>query len=152
MPLACLQMTTLKQRHQVYLPDDLSSALDTLGGQRGCSKSAVVAAALRHWIDRRAANALDDRFALTLARFARDQGRVEDKLAYLSEAFATFVQHQLTLVAHLPPFTPEAARLGQQRYGLFVEAVGRRLARADRAPSGQDALIACHPETVEEEN
>jgi len=123
-------MTTLKQRHHVYLPDDLSAALDALGGAAGSSKSAIVAAALRTWIDRRAAGALDDKLAVRLDRLNRGQDALGQKLDFVSEALGAFVQHQLTLVAHQPAFTPEAAHLGQQRFQLFVQAVGRKLARA----------------------
>lgn len=123
-------MTTRKQRHHVYLPDDLSAALDTLGRDPRTSKSTIVAEALRNWLERRAGHALDERFAVRMDRLARSQERLEEKLAYVAEALGTFVQHQLTLVAHQPMFTPETAHLGQQRYRAFVEAVGRRLARA----------------------
>lgn len=123
-------MTTLKQRHHIYLPDDLSAALDALGGASGSSKSAVVAAALRAWIDRRGAATLDDRLAVRLDRLSRGQDVLGQKLDFVSEALGTFVQHQLTLVAHQSDFTPEAAHLGQQRFALFIEAVGRKLARS----------------------
>ena len=127
-------MTTLKQRHHVYLPDDLSAALDELGGRSGSSKSAVVAAALRAWLETRAGNALDDRFGMRIGRL---EGLTVQKLDLIAEALGTFVQHQLTLVAHQPAFTPEAAHLGQQRYRAFVEAVGRKLARSGRASLGE---------------
>ena len=129
-------MTTLKQRHHVYLPDDLSTALDALGREPGSSKSAVVANALRAWLDGRAASALEARFG---SRIGRHHELVIGKLDFLAEALGTFVQHQLTLVAHHPPFTPEAARLGQQRYRTYVEAVGRKLARTDRAAIEQQS-------------
>ena len=139
-------MTTLKQRHHVYLPDDLSAALDALGGKSGSSKSAVVAAALRAWLDTRAGNALDDRIGIRIERLGRQQELVVRKLDFLAEALGTFVQHQLTLVAHQPPFTPEAAHLGQQRYRAFVEAVGRKLARAERAPTIEGHPLPLEPD------
>lgn len=125
-------MTTLKQRHHVYLPDDVSSALDTLGRDPRTSKSKIVEEALRAWFERRAGNALDDRFGI---RIGRQHELIVHKLDFLAEALGTFVLHQLTLVAHHPPFTPDAAHLGQQRYRAFVDAVGRKLARAESAPA-----------------
>lgn len=122
-------MTTRKQRHQVYLSDDLSSALEALGGASGSSKSAVVAEALRAWLERRAGHALDERFGMRLDRLDRTHERIDERLVWIVEALGTFVQHQLTLVAHHPEFTPEAVHLGQARFRTFVEAVGRRLAR-----------------------
>lgn len=132
-------MTTHKQRHHIYLPDDLSAAFDALGGARGSSKSAVAAAALRAWFDRQTASALDDKLAVRLDRLSREVAAHGSKLDFISEALGMFVQHQLTLVAHQPPFTPETALLGRQRFGLFVEAVGRKLARGARRTDGREA-------------
>lgn len=130
-------MTTRKQRHQIYLADDLSAALNSLGGKSGSSKSAVVATAFRAWLGNRAGDALDDRFVVRIDRIGRVQERDGQKLDFIAEAFGTFVQHQLTLFAHHPEFTPETVHLGQQRYRAFVDAVGRRLARTGGAlPTG----------------
>jgi hypothetical protein len=141
------RMTTRKQRHHVYLPDDLSAALDALGGASGTSKSAVVAAALRAWLDRRGASALEDKLGIRLDRLSRGQEALGSKLDFVSEALGTFVQHQLTLVAHQPDFTPEAAHLGRQRFRQFVDAVGRKLARAAASvPAEPDIDDARAPE------
>jgi hypothetical protein len=59
--------------------------------------------------------------------------RIEEKVDTLAEALATFVQHQLTLVAHQPPFDRETALLGRKRFEAFVDLVGRR--RASGTPS-----------------
>jgi hypothetical protein len=90
--------------------------------------------AFRAWLERRAGNELDERFGLRLDRFSRAHERLGQKLDFLAEALGTFVQHQLTLVAHQPPFEPETSQLGLQRYKSFVELVGRRLARPDQSP------------------
>lgn len=132
-------MTTRKQRHHIYLPDDLSAALDAMGGASGSSKSAVVAAALRAWLDRRASGALDDKLSLRLDRVTRAQQAQRETLDFISEALGAFVQHQLTLVAHQPPITPEAAHLGRQRFQQFIEAVGRKLARAGASRTDSSA-------------
>lgn len=125
-------MTTLKQRHQIYLADDLTAALESLGAKSGSSKSAVVAKALSVWLDSRAGNALDDRFGLRFERIGRAQEAMGTRLDFLIEAFGIFVQHQLTMTAHQPALPPDAARLGQERFQNFIEAVGRKLARAER--------------------
>ena len=140
-------MRTSKTRHQFYLPADLSQQLEALALEPGSSKTAILTDAFRAWLDRRAGNELDERFALRLERFGRGQKTLEDKLDFLAEALGTFVQHQLTLVAHQPSFTPEAALLGQQRYQKFVDAVGRKLARATeihtvRAPADGSLVVA----------
>lgn len=127
-------MKTLKTRHQFYLADDLSERLEALAAEPGSSKTAILTDAFRAWLDRRASNELDERFGVRLDRFSRAHERLEHKFDFLAEALGTFVQHQLTLVAHQPPFEPETSQLGLQRYKSFVELVGRRLARPDQSP------------------
>jgi hypothetical protein len=105
-----------------------------LAAQPGSSKTAVLTDAFRAWLERRAGNELDERFGVRLDRFSRSYDRLEQKLEFVAETLGTFVQHQLTLVAHQPPFEDETGQLGLHRYRAFVEAVGRRLARPDRSP------------------
>jgi len=126
-------MRTFKTRHQFYLPDDLSEKLDALAAEPGSSKTAILTDAFRAWLDRRGATELDERFGVRLDRLSRADEQLARKLDFIAEALGTFVQHQLTLVAHQPPFEPETGQLGLQRYRAFVEMVGRRLARPDRS-------------------
>jgi predicted transcriptional regulator len=124
---------TFKTRHQFYLPDDLSEKLEALAGEPGSSKTAIMTDAFRAWLDRRGATELDDRFGVRLDRLSRADEQLSRKLDFVAEALGTFVQHQLTLVAHQPPFDTETGQLGLQRYRAFVEMVGRRLARPDQS-------------------
>lgn len=126
-------MKTFKTRHQFYLPDELSEKLDALAAEPGSSKTAILTDAFRTWINRRAGNELDERFGVRLDRLSRADERLERKLDFVAEALGTFVQHQLTLVAHQPPFERETSQLGLERYRAFIEMVGRRLARRDRS-------------------
>ncbi len=127
-------MKTFKTRHQFYLPDDLSEKLEALLREPGSSKTAILTDAFRAWLDRRGATELDDRFGARLDRLSRVDDLLAKKLDFVAEALGTFVQHQLTLVAHQPPFERETSQLGLQRYRAFVEMVGRRLARPDQSP------------------
>lgn len=120
---------TSKTRHQFYLPDDLSGKLEGLAAEPGSSKTAILTDAFRAWLDRRGASDLDDRFGVRLDRLSRADEQLGRKLDFIAEALGTFVQHQLTLVAHQPPFELETGQLGLQRYRAFVDMVGRRLAR-----------------------
>jgi predicted transcriptional regulator len=126
-------MRASKTRYQLFLPDDLSERLETLAAEPGSSKSAILTAALRAWLDRRGKNELDDMFSARLDRASRADERIERKLDFVAEARGTFVQHQLTLVAHQPPFEHETGQLGLKRYRAFIETVGRRLARPDQS-------------------
>ena len=121
-------MKTFKTRHQFYLPDDLSEALERLCSASGSSKTAVLTEGLKAVLERRAGNELDLRFGVRLDRMSRGHERLEGKVDLLAEAFGTFVQHQLTMVAHQPPFDEETNQLGLRRYQKFVDLVGRRLA------------------------
>ena len=130
-------MRTLKTRHQFYLPDDLSKALDDLTSRPGASKSAVLTEALRAWLDRKAGNELDQRFGPRLDRQQRTTQRIEATLNIVAEVLDLFVQHQLTIVAHQPPFDEETGQLGIKRYRMFLDQIGRRLA----ASQGQPRLL-----------
>jgi predicted transcriptional regulator len=129
-------MKTFKERHQFYLPDDLSEKLELMAKEPGSSKTAILTDALRAWFERRAANELDERFGIRLDRIGRSHERLERKLEFVAEALGTFVQHQLTLLAHQPPFDQQTGQLGLKRYRAFVEMVGRRLARPDQSSIG----------------
>jgi hypothetical protein len=124
---------TFKTRHQFYLPDDLSKKLETLSAEPGSSKTAILTDAFRVWLERRGATDLDERFGVRLDRLSRSDEQLARKLDFVAEALGTFVQHQLTLVAHHPPFDTETGQLGLQRYRMFVDMVGRRLARPDQS-------------------
>jgi hypothetical protein len=126
-------MKTFKERHQFYLPDELSEKLAAMAKEPGSSKTAILTDALRAWFERRAANELDERFGLRLDRINQANERLERKVEFVAEALGTFVQHQLTLLAHQPPFDQETGQLGLKRYRAFVEMVGRRLARPDQS-------------------
>lgn len=122
-------MKTSKTRHQFYLPDGISAALERLAAVPGASKTAILSDALSSWIERSGAQELDGRFGPRLDRLARVAERIEDKLDILNEAFGLFVLHQLTLTAHQPAFDHETVRLGRDRYAQFVGQAGRRIAR-----------------------
>lgn len=132
-------METSKIRHQFYLPQDLSTKLDAFAAQPNGSKTAILTDALTAWLDRRGAHELDQRFGPRLDRQNRAADRMERKLDYLLETLALFIRHEMTMVAHQPPFDAESNRLGTLRYENFVDLVGRRLARAGGGDRGAPA-------------
>lgn len=121
-------MKTFKKRRQFYLPDDLADALDRLSAAPGASKTAILTEALKGFIDRRAGHELDQRFGVRLDRLSRSQERLERQLGIVAEALGVFIHHQLTLIAHQPPFEEETKQLGLRKYMAFIDLVGRRLA------------------------
>lgn len=120
-------MQTSKTRHQFYLPDELSQKLDALALKPGASKTAILTDALTAWIERAGHKELDERFGPRLDRQNRVAERVERKVEALTELVGAFVQHQLTLVAHQPPFDDETGQLGRDRYIRLIDLVERRM-------------------------
>lgn len=121
-------MQTTKTRHQFYLPDELSQKLEALALRPGASKTAILTDALTAWIERAGHKELDERFGPRLDRQSRTAERVERKVEALTELVGVFVQHQLTLVAHQPPFDDETGQLGRDRYIRLIDLVERRMA------------------------
>lgn len=122
-------MKTFKTKHWVSLPDDLSARLKALVAKPGATQSAIVTDALTAWLDRKCSNELDERFGIRLDRTTRAVARTERKVDAVTEMLAVFVQHQLTLSAHKPPFDDEAGQLGLARYRKYIELVAQRLER-----------------------
>lgn len=127
-------MQTSKTRHQFYLPDALSAKLDALAEKPGASKTAILSEALSAWLERGALSDLDERFGPRLDRQSRASERIEQKLDMLTEVVGVFVQYQLTLVAHQPPFSPESQKLGRERYQALLDRAGQQAARRRHAP------------------
>lgn len=121
-------MRTFKTRHQFYLPDDLSEKLETLAGKSGASKTGILTDALRAWIDRKAGNELDQRFGPRLDRQNRTAERTAFQIEAIAETLNLFIQFELTLVAHQPPFDQATGQLGLKRYRKFMDQVAQRLA------------------------
>jgi hypothetical protein len=121
-------MNTRKTRHQFYLPDDLSEKLDAFAAKPGSSKTTILTDALRAWFERKGVNELDERFARRLDRQQRILQRVDTTLNITAEILDLFVRHQMTILAHQPPFDEETGQLGLKRYRAFMDQVGRRLA------------------------
>lgn len=136
-------MQTNKIRHQFYLPDDLSRALEDLASKPGASKTAILADALRAWLERKAGHELDERFGPRLDRQQQIAQRSETMLNAIAEMLDLFVAHQLTLTAHQPPFDIETGRLGRHRYQQFIDQIARRLASNQGLPK----LVAAIDET-----
>ncbi len=130
----------MKPRHHLYLDDGLTQELDRLGRKPGASKSAIVAAALRAYLDQRAASALDAQFKLRLDRMSRQLNRVERDQKILLESLALFVRYQLTVTAPLPEADKAAQAVGRDRFQRFVDQVGRQLASGRQTLGAEDLV------------
>lgn len=123
----------MKPRHHLYLDKALSARLDELAARPGSSKSAIVADALRAWLDRQAAGELDTMLQVRLDRLSRNLERIERDQEILLESLALFIRFHFTVIPSLPEAEQKAARvLGQDRFESFIEQVARRLAEGKR--------------------
>ncbi|MBV9511210.1 MAG: CopG family transcriptional regulator [Caulobacteraceae bacterium] len=117
----------MKPRHHLYLDDELTAQLDRLGAKPGTSKSAIIADALREYLNRRATREVDDLLKVRLDRISAQLGRIERDGQVLLETLSLFVRYQLTVTAPLPEADKAAQAIGRERFRKFVDQVGRQL-------------------------
>jgi hypothetical protein len=126
------------ERTQVLLYPEVTRRIREMTTLKGSSMTQIVNDAVRAFIEAPSeAGQADARFAVRLDRHSRAVERLDRRLSFVAEALGTFVQHQLTLVAHQGPFDPETAALGRARYKAFIELVGKRIARAASTGSSE---------------
>lgn len=118
----------MKPRHHLYLDEELTAQLDMLGSKPGTSKSAIIADALRAYLNRRATREVDDLLKSRLDRMSNQLGRIERDTHILLETLSLFVRYQLTVTAPLPDADKAAQAVGRERFRRFVDQVGRQLA------------------------
>ena len=119
----------MKPRHHLYLDDALTERLEALAAKPGSSKSAIVADALKSYLDRRGARELDDLLKVRLDRQGSQLNRLERDQQIVMESLALFIRHYLTVTPPLPSSEQSAAHaVGQDRFQSFIDQVGRRIA------------------------
>lgn len=135
-------MPTTKPRHNLHLDEDLSRRLLALAAKPGMSKAAIIAAALRSYLDNEGAASLDQLLQQRLNRLSGQLDRLERDQRVVVQTLAEFVRHHF-LVTAAPPESELASRRAQAeaRYQSFIETVGRQLA-AGRQPRPQATLEA----------
>ena len=123
----------MKPRHHVYLDEELTERLDALAAKPGSSKSAIVADALKSYLSRRAARELDDLLKVRLDRVTNQLNRIERDQQVAMESLALFIRYQFMVTAPVPEADLPAARAAaQERFQVFIDQVGRRLAAGKR--------------------
>jgi hypothetical protein len=120
--------------HRIRLPESLAGRLDALTKKPGSSKTQIVIDALSDFLDRGARPEIDERYAIRLDRMSSQLARVERRVMFVSEALGLFVQHELTAVAHEPPFEAATAHLGRRRYEAFLQLVWDRMSKPGQGP------------------
>lgn len=129
-------MRSERIRYQLFLPLALAQRFERLAAAPGASKSALLAAAVEAWLDRRGTDELELRFAARLDRLSRQLGRIERDGQVQLESLALFVRYMLTVNPPVAEGDEAARAIGRDRFAAFVERVGQRLA------SGRTTFVA----------
>ncbi|MEM7667383.1 MAG: CopG family transcriptional regulator [Pseudomonadota bacterium] len=119
-----------KDRLNIYFNPSLSAELDALAARRKVSKSQIVEAALAAFLSPDGADQREAAIVRRLDRLTRSVERLERDQSIGNEAVALFVKFWLSTTPPLPDDMREAAQAsGKERYGGFVETLGRRLTK-----------------------
>ena len=119
----------MKPRLSVDLEAELLKRLEAYAERRGVSKSMIAEAAVASFLSPDAAERQEAALVRRLDRLNRHADRLERDVGIGIEMLALFVRFWLTATPALPESAQAAARAkGRERYGAFVESLGRRLA------------------------
>lgn len=124
-------------RHQFYLPLALSSRLDALAARPGVTKSAILVDAVEAWLDRKAAHALDARFALRLDRMTQALSRIERNGHILLETLALYIRYELAINPPLAENDEAGRAMAARRFNAFVLQVTRQIASGRHSIGGE---------------
>ena len=116
--------------HTFRLPPELAGKLADYAARKHVSQALVVETALTSLLSPDGADRLEAALARRLDRMNRRIELLERHVTISNEALAVFVRFWLTSTPPLPDAAQAAAQAkGKERYGGFVEALGRRVAK-----------------------
>ncbi len=123
----------MKGRLNCYFDAALLKRLDELTARKGLSKSTIVEAALASFLSPDATDQREAAITRRLDKMTRAIERLERDVSIGNEAQALYVRAWLTATPPLPEGAQAAAQAkAKERYEIFVDAVGRRLAKGQR--------------------
>ena len=121
----------MRTKHTFRLPPDLAAQLADYAGRRRVPQALVVETALTSHLSPDNSERMEAALGRRLDRLTRQVERLERHVTISNEALALFVRFWLTVTPPLPDTAQPAAQAkGRERYDGFVEALGRRLAKA----------------------
>ena len=122
-----------KSRMNVYFEPDLLKKVEALALRRNVSKSAVIEAAVASFLSADASERLEAVFARRMDKLGRQVEGLDEDLAILGATLSLFVEYWLTITPPLPESAHASARAkGTERFGRFLNTLGRKLATGDR--------------------
>jgi predicted transcriptional regulator len=124
---------TRKQRLSVYLDPAVMNRLADHAARRDQSRSLIAEAAIESFLSPDAAERQEAAIAKRLDQFDRHMVRLERDVGISVEMLAVFVRFWLATTPTLPePVAKAAHAKATERYGAFVTALGRRLAKGPK--------------------
>jgi predicted transcriptional regulator len=123
----------MKRRLSVYLDPALMAQLTELAKRKKQSMSLVAEAAITSLLTPDEDDRREAVIARRLDRIDRRLDRLERDLAVSVEAMALFIRYWLMITPSVPDdFQAVAQAKGRDRFALFLEALGQRLATGRR--------------------
>ena len=120
----------MKLRLSVYLDPGLMQQLTELADRKEQPKSLVAEAAITSFLTPDEGDRREAAFSRRLDLLTRQIDRLERDHMISAEALALFVRFWLTVTSSLPESAQaDAQAKGDERYELFLEALGQRLAK-----------------------
>lgn len=122
-----------KTRMNVYFDPDLLKKVEALSLRRNVSKSAIIEAAVASFLSADASERLEAVFARRMDKIGRQIDGMDEDLAVVAETLSLFVEYWMTMTPPLPESAHASARAkGAERFGKFLNTLGRKLATGDR--------------------
>ena len=119
----------MKHRLSVYIDPGLLAQLDELAKRKNQPKSLVAKAAITSFMSPDESERREAALMRRLDRLTRQSERLHRDLTIAVEALALLIHYWLTLIPTLPESAQAAAQAkGRERFAVFVETLGRRLA------------------------
>lgn len=124
-----------KTQISVYLDPDIMAMLADYAARREQSQSMIAQAAIASFLSPDDAERREAVVAKRLDQIDRRMIRLERDLGISVETLAIFVRFWLATTPQLPEPAAQAARAkASERYGAFITALGRRLAKGPKLP------------------
>jgi len=119
-----------KVRLSVYLDPETMAQVAELAGRKNQSRSLIAEAAIASFLTPDDSDRREAALVRRLDLLTRQGERLERDLVIATEAIALFIRFWLTVTPPLPESAQLAAQAqGRERFELFLESLGRRLAK-----------------------
>jgi predicted transcriptional regulator len=123
----------MRSKHTFRLPPKLAGQLADYAIRKGVSQALIVETALASFLSPDGTERLEAAVSRRLDRLSRQNERLEYGVDLATETLALFIRFWLTTTPPLPDSAQAAAQAkGRERYQAFIDALGRKIAKARR--------------------